>query len=75
MNSLLAEFEKDCKAYVNACKDIGDALAEKNLRGRHWFMVIGVDRQMKKVSLLQDHSHSVLINSLDAKSNKVPSRT
>ncbi len=45
----LDDFADECRLYMEKCgpRKLDDIIA--NSRGDHWFMVVGVDRQNKKV--------------------------
>lgn len=52
VQDLLEEFTDECRRYMEKCGDLSDLIAMDHARGWHWFMVIGVDRQNKQVSVL-----------------------
>ena len=47
---LLPLFEDECLNYIKACGDRAWKDIEANNRGRHWYMVVGADRQISEVS-------------------------
>ena len=50
--TVLEEFEAECRQYMSSCEPLKDEDVARNLRGNHWYMVVGVDRQNTAVSLL-----------------------
>ncbi|KAI0738690.1 hypothetical protein C8Q80DRAFT_1275652 [Daedaleopsis nitida] len=46
-NRLLDEVEAACQDYIKKCGSLSDKIVGSNRRGFHWFMIVGVDRQIK----------------------------
>ncbi|RPD68508.1 hypothetical protein L226DRAFT_576322 [Lentinus tigrinus ALCF2SS1-7] len=51
-STFLEAIEKESLAYIKACGDRSYKDIEANNRGRHWYMVIGVDRQLSELPKL-----------------------
>ncbi|KAI0691741.1 hypothetical protein C8Q76DRAFT_698506 [Earliella scabrosa] len=50
--TFLERFEADCLSYIARCGPRAAGDLEVNNRGRHWYMVVGIDRQNKLVPQL-----------------------
>ncbi len=55
----LDDFADECRLYMEKCgpRKLDDIIA--NTRGDHWFMVVGIDRQNKKVRRTQYGLNSI----------------
>ena len=73
---LLPQFEQENLDYIKACGDRAWKDIVANHRGRHWYMVVGADRQISEVSLTS-HLPCYLshINSIASQADTVPSRS
>lgn len=59
--TFLERFEADCLSYIARCGPRAAGDLEVNNRGRHWYMVVGIDRQNKLVSALLDCSVKIIV--------------
>ncbi|KAI0744786.1 hypothetical protein C8Q76DRAFT_789270 [Earliella scabrosa] len=50
--TFLDKFELQCRAYIERCGNRSADDLKANNRGRHWYMVVGIDRQNKLVPQL-----------------------
>jgi hypothetical protein len=45
----LSSIQEEAATFVEKCKPITETTFQKNTRGRHWFCIVGYDRNNKKV--------------------------